>query len=268
MGKNFEQPINLIVGDKSQISYYFPDDFLRISSRNVEISNNKIKNTYICFAEQRTYDTTLSESDFIQVNVEYTSQIIEMVKNISEKVIIFGTGELWNKLDGPIDLESKIDYKYSPYLKSKHILYETMIEKRCRGDWQNIIMIHPFNFNSVRRRSGFLFYKVFDSLINRTTNQVGNLDINRDMLHPIYLVEQILQTKKDRIIGSGKLTNIKQFISELYLSFGISYEDYLKENIDNHSVHQHNSFWSKNETIYENLLSDTIKEINKWTKSN
>ena len=46
---------NLVIGNTSQLAYYFPDDYEKISSRNIEFKNENYDRVYICFAEQRTY---------------------------------------------------------------------------------------------------------------------------------------------------------------------------------------------------------------------
>ena len=86
---------NLVIGDTSQLSYYFPEDFIRISSRNIDFSNySSYDRTYICFAEQRTF---LKENinAFINTNVNYTLKVIEHFCKISNVVIIYASSELW-----------------------------------------------------------------------------------------------------------------------------------------------------------------------------
>ena len=80
--------MNLVVGDTSQLSRYFPPEFNRISSRNINTTSiNGYDNIYICFAEQRTFDKTLTEQDFIDVNVNYTSRIIDSINNFLKIMI-------------------------------------------------------------------------------------------------------------------------------------------------------------------------------------
>ena len=71
---------NLVIGNTSQLSYFFPEDFIRISSRRIDFGHhNSYDRTYICFAEQRTY---LKENIdvFIDTNVNYTLNIIEHLR--------------------------------------------------------------------------------------------------------------------------------------------------------------------------------------------
>lgn len=105
--------MNLIIGDTSQLSVYFPSDYQRISSRNINENLLGIyDDVFITFAEQRTFNTSLSESDFLDVNVSYTSKIIDLIKDRSKRVFLYGTAELWNNCDGAINIETPINYKY------------------------------------------------------------------------------------------------------------------------------------------------------------
>jgi len=254
--------MNIVVGDTSQLAYFFPDNFIKISSRNINIGNQNFDTVYLTFAEQRTFNKNLSESDFIEINVNYTTKVINELLDKSKKIIIYGTAELWNNHDGAIDINSKIDYKYSFYVKSKELLYEKLLENRQKSLWHNVFIIHPFNFNSLKRKEGFLFHKIYDSLINNKINNVGYLDINRDIIHTSFLAKQSLICNEDCLVGSGKLTNIKNFITNLFGKFNKHYEDFLIEDKNAFSFHKGNEFYLKSNIIYNNLLNDTIYEIN------
>jgi nucleoside-diphosphate-sugar epimerase len=90
---------SLVIGNTSQLSYYFPDNFEKISSRNIDFTklcSKKYDKVFLLFAEQRTF---LNESDdfFLKTNFNYTLEVINKFKDISNKVIIYSTSELWNK---------------------------------------------------------------------------------------------------------------------------------------------------------------------------
>lgn len=256
--------MNLIIGNKSQAAAYFPERYERMSSRNIESVDirKKYDSVYISFAEQRTFDQSLKETDFMEVNVEYTSRIIEMFQGRANRIVLFGTAELWNNCSGPISIETKIDYKYSPYIKSKDALWEKIRNKREHGSWQNAVIVHPFNFNSIHRREGFLFHKIFDSIINETIHEVGNINLDRDIIHPSFLIEKTLSCSEDMIVGSGKTTNIRCFISDIFEGFGMRMEDFIKER-DMTSYHHGNRFWLESDIIYDRLLEDTLSELKK-----
>jgi len=259
--------MNLVIGDTSQLSIYFPSDYHRISSRNI---NEKLLDNYddvfITFAEQRTFDSSLTEKDFLDVNVSYTSKIVNSLKDKSKRIFLYGTAELWNNCDGSINIDTPTNYKYSPYVKSKEVLWDLIRENRESSEWENVNIIHPFNFNSIHRKSGFLFYKFYDSLINKTINQVGNININRDIIHPSYLVKRSLSCDSDILVGSGKVTNIRNFIDQLFDYYGLNMTDYIKENVDSNSNHQGNTFWLETENVYDELMNDTLIELNKILK--
>jgi nucleoside-diphosphate-sugar epimerase len=253
---------NLVVGNTSQIAKFFSDDYLKISSRNLTLSDDaKYNNVYITFAEQRTFDTSLSESDFIDVNVNYTLKVAEHYSKLANKVFLYGTAELWNNYNGPISLSDNFDYKYSPYTKSKHILWDELKNLQSKGKFNNVFIIHPFNFNSLHRKHGFLFYKIFDSILNNTQISVGNLNLQRDIIHPKFLVEQSTTANSDMIVGSGVITNVREFIINLYESFGKDYDKLVIENDTAKSIHANNVFWSDTNTKYTTLLEDTITEL-------
>lgn len=257
--------MNVVIGNTSQLSYFFPQDFKKLSSRNIPKLNDEIDTVFICFAEQRTFNTSLTENDFLEVNVNYTSKIVDELKNKSKKIVLYGTAELWNNCNGAIDINTPIDYKYSPYIKSKEVLWDMIKHRKSLGDWSNVFIIHPFNFNSIYRKEGFLFYKFFDSLFNKTIHEVGNINIERDIIHPKYLVEKSITCESDLVVGSGKTTNVKDFVKSLFNFYGLNMEDYIKEK-GLKSYHQGNRFWLNTNSIYDGLLNDTISELNNIIK--
>ena len=256
--------MNLIIGESSQLAQYFPLEYDRISSRN--ITQHTIKglyyNTiYVTFAEQRTFNNKLTEKDFIDVNVDYTSKVIDSIYNRCNKIVIYGTAELWNGCNGPINVNTPIKYNYSPYIKSKERLHEVILEKRNSGLWDNLVMVHPVNFNSIQRKKGFLFYKIFKSICNKEKITVGDLDINRDIIHAKYLVQRSISANDDCVIGSGHVINIRNFIIDLYSKFDLDYFDYVTEDIANVSPHKQNIFWVDTDEKYNIILDDTVNDI-------
>jgi len=97
---------NLIIGNTSQLNYYFPEDFKRISSRNIDIEfvkNGKFDRVFILFAEQRTF-LNESESFFTEVNFDYTVKLINEIKDYVQSIVIYSTSELWNKYEGGVSI--------------------------------------------------------------------------------------------------------------------------------------------------------------------
>jgi nucleoside-diphosphate-sugar epimerase len=256
--------MNLIIGNTSQLSNYFPNDYIRISSRNIDFSlyeNNFYDRIYICFAEQRTFIEN-DETNFIKINVDYTLEIIDFFSQKCNNIIVYSTSELWNNYNGKISITDDYDYNYSPYIKSKHILCDKIKENK-----RNIIILYPFNFNSVYRKTGYLFSKIFDSIINEKNIEIGDTYFYRDLIHPKYVVEKSINCDKDEIIGSGRLIFINDFIKDLYYSFNLNYDKLIKENnIHNNKVKRNIYYLNSNECNYEykKLLEDTINEIRKY----
>lgn len=257
--------MDLIIGHTSQLVPYF-DGVGLMSSRGFDKVVSGYDKVILTFAEQRTF-LDLDESEFIDVNVEYTSRVIDLVSPKNNKVIIFGTSELWNNHNGPISIDTPFDYIYSPYIKSKELLTQRLNEKRVKGEWSNVYILHPFNFNTPHRNKGFLFGKIFNSVINKEPITVGNIDISRDIIHPKLIKEKIDNIDRDCIVGSGQLTNIKEFTKNLYEHYGMRYEDFVTENITTYSPHDSKKFWFSTDIKYTNLLSDTIIDIDLYKQS-
>jgi len=255
---------NLVIGNTSQISHYFPDNYTKISSRNIDYSyHSKMKydNVYICFSEQRTFIKDNPEI-FFDTNVKYTIDVINFFEQLSNRIVIFGTSELWNNIEGPININTPFNYNYSPYIKSKETLIKYIYEHKNYK--RNVIILHPFNFNTPYRKGDYLFGKVFNSLINKKKIEIGNTDFNREIISPRFVVERSIKAEKDEIIGSGNLINVNKFIKDLYNSFNMKYEDYVTENI-NHNFKIQKEFYSEKKTKYnyDTILKETVEDLKK-----
>ena len=88
--------MNLIIGNTSQLVNYFEVSHTDlVSSRNYISTNKKYNTVVLTFAEQRTYlDLPLDE--YIKTNVDYTFELSQKLSEENEKVILFGSSELWN----------------------------------------------------------------------------------------------------------------------------------------------------------------------------
>jgi nucleoside-diphosphate-sugar epimerase len=255
---------NLIIGSTSQLSNYFPSNYKRISSRDIDINsiiNGGYENVYILFSEQRTF---LNENDdfFLKINFYYTLNLIDRIKNYVKRIIIYSTSELWNNYEGEVSLNLKFNYNYTPYIKSKEILCNHINDNK--KNYQNIHIIYPFNFNSIYRKQGYLFYKIFDSLINKNINYVGDLNFSRDIIHPSIIVKESINTNQDIIVGSGELINIKDFVNDLFQLHNINSNDYIKLNNENNLPNQRKNYLSKIKySNYKELLNLTYSDVKK-----
>lgn len=261
--------INLVIGNTSQQSYYYPDDYMKISSRNIDLDylkSNKFDSVYITFAEQSIYDKNV---DYISPNYTYTMNIVNSLIDNSNKITIFTSCELWSNKSGVINNDTEYDFNITnQYTLSKLIMINEI--KRLRqinSKYNKVVLLHPFYFNSAYRSKYFLFGKIFDSILNKNKIEVGNLNFYRDMVHAKFLVEKAIELNKDSVIGSGRLFNVRDFIIDLYSSFNLDFFEFVKED---HTLQSNDKNiraqvnWSY---TYENLLSDTINDLKKFKKN-
>lgn len=250
---------NLVIGNTSQLAYYFPDDYEKISSRNIQLNDNQYDRVYICFAEQRTYIKN-NPAIFFDTNVNYTLTLIKHYSKLSNKVIVYGTSELWNNCNGAIDINTPFNFKHHNYTESKKLMIDKIKEK----NYNNVIILHPFNFNSIYRKDGFLFSKIFDSIINERKITIGNTYFYRELIHPKFVVEQSINATSDNIIGAGRLVFVNDFIRNLYSYFNMDYDEYVTEDYKENITSNENIFYLKSKQLkYNQLFKDTIDELEK-----
>lgn len=247
---------NLVIGNTSQLSFYFPSDYLKISSREIPdfIFQEEWEKVFICFAEQRTY--IIEDNSFEKINFDYTLSVIKKIH--ANKIVYYSTAELWNNCHGEICTDMPFNYHNSGYIRSKQ-----MITNYLKSLNKNIIIIYPFNFNSVNRKPPFLFGKIFDSLINKKKINIGDTYYYRDLLHPSDVVDNSINATNDLIVGGGSLIFVNEFIRDLYNEFELKYENYVTEDLSIKSIYRENIFYSKhkyssNKTI---LFNKTVNEI-------
>ncbi len=87
---------NLVIGNTSQLSYYYPEDYIKISSRNIDMSYlevNQWDSVYITFAEQRVHSQNES-INYITPNYIYTLKIINSLIDNSNKICLFTSVEI------------------------------------------------------------------------------------------------------------------------------------------------------------------------------
>lgn len=226
--------MNLVIGKSSQLAQYFPKDYIKISSRNIDFNYLKQSNwdsVYITFAEQRIYESNI---DYITPNYFYILQVIDSLINNSNKIVCYTSCELWNELSGYISIntEPRFCLLNNEYSISKLLLWNKITKLRnSQEKYNKVIFMHPFYFNSTYRSNYFLFGKIFDSIINKTQINVGNLNFYRDMVHTKFVVEKSIEQTFDSMIGSGKLTNVRDFIKDLYELNNMDFNYYVKEDL-------------------------------------
>ena len=269
---NIDNLNSLIIGDTSQLANYFPKEYERISARNIDFSlyeTSYYESIYICFAEQRTF----IENDrqiFFDINVNYTIKVIDYFKDKCDNIIVYSTSELWNNTNGSINIDTCYNYNHTNYIESKQILCETIKEKRIKGDYHNVIILYPFNFNTPYRKEGFLFNKIFNSIINKQKIEIGDTYFYRDIIHPKLIIERSLKCKTDEIVGSGRLTYINDFIRDLYITNDLNYDEYVKENINLNLSTKRNIYFLDSKICnmtYQKIIRETNNDIKKFKEN-
>jgi hypothetical protein len=262
---------NLILGDTSQLAQYFPAEYERVSARDLDLSqfdNRKFHRVFITFAEQRLYMKGI-DNIFTDINTNYTLKLINYFLDKANYIVTYGTCELWNNADGAIDINTPMKFKYSSYTSSKYDMIKEIDKVNLLNPKKaKVIVMHPFNFNSPYRKPGFLFSKIFDSLINKTKITIGDTYFYRDITHPTHIVERSINGINDELIGSGRLTFINDFIRDLYFQMDMNYDDYVTEDVkENTSIKQINYLKSnKSKFNYHKLVYNTIYDIKKLTQ--
>jgi nucleoside-diphosphate-sugar epimerase len=254
---------NLIIGSTSQLSNYFDNEnFIKIPSRDIDydkVLSIKYNKVFLLFAEQRTFIDN-DDDCFYRINVEYTLEVINKIYNHCDEIIVYSTAELWNRYNGPISIDLPYDYNETPYIKSKHILCDTI--KSTPNLRKKIKIIYPFNFNSSHRKEGFLFFKIFNSILNNEKYKIGNIDFNRDITHPKIIVNESINANSDKIIGMGLLINVKKFVCDIFDNLQLNVYDYLDFTTTNFLSNTRNEYYNEIKySSYDELLKLTIEDI-------
>jgi len=87
------------------------------------------------------------------------------------------------------------------------------------------------------------------------------------MPHPKLLVDACLNSNHDIIIGSGVLTNIRDFYIELLQNFDMDYNYYVTENKNIFKNYRSVFYYDTNEK-YNDLIKDTVEDIKKYLNKN
>ena len=96
--------------------------------------------------------------EYIKTNVDYTFELSQKLSEENEKVILFGSSELWNNYNGPISLDLPFDYQYSHYAFSKQKLVEKVKEEQERGKMKNVFFLftHLISTHHTENKGFFL----------------------------------------------------------------------------------------------------------------
>lgn len=259
---------NLVIGNTSQLSHYFPLDYVRVSSKEIDfdqIKKTKWEKIFLCFGESRKFIGNPSIYD--EVNYSLTLSVIEKLYEYSNYFFVYSTCELWNKYSGQISLDMPFDFYNTSYIESKYKITKHILSS---GNYSKVKILYPFNFNSIYRSKDFLFGKIFHSIINEVEIEIGDTYFYRDIIHPKFVVSESINTNEDKIIGSGRLVFIDDFISDLYKNYGLDSKILVKRQKNSFQEYiKREEYYLKSEECkysYNELLQDTILDINKIKK--
>lgn len=211
---------NLIIGENSQLGYYL--EGIRVSSREIPyefITKHKWDRIYLCFAEQRTF---IDKSDsFNEINYELTKKIIDRLYDNCNQFVFYSTTLLWSDYN-TYDITMPYSYKETNYLSSKEKItnYLNGIEKA--------IVHYPCNFNSKKRKKGFLFTALYD-ILSRQRTELKCLDFNKELCHASYIAEKSKSLKTNSILAPGYCTNVRGLFDNILKRMSINMNDYLEE---------------------------------------
>jgi nucleoside-diphosphate-sugar epimerase len=256
---------NLLIGNTSQLSYFFPEEnFIKVSSRNLDLENfstKKWNRIFICFGESRKFISDINLHD--DINFYLTIKVIDALKECCQSIVVYSSCELWNKYEGQISLDLDFNFYSSPYTQSKYKLSKYILSNQNK--YSNVFILYPFNFNSVYRSQNFLFGKIFDSIINKKVVEIGDTYFYRDIVHPKSIVDESITVNSHKLIGSGRKVYVNDFIRDLYKHFDLKYEDYVVEDCDKFNEYsKKNEYYLKSNICtytYKQLLEDTIQDI-------
>jgi nucleoside-diphosphate-sugar epimerase len=259
--------MNLVIGNTSQLSKYFPEDYVKIPSRNIddEIFLKKWDSVYITFAKQNVFENT--NENFIEINTHYTLDIINKLLDNCNKIVVYTTCEMFNNIYGPINIDivpsfkPKFNNNYTNYILSKFLLNQIIKNNRKKDNrWEKVIIIHPFNFESVYKNKYFLFGKITNSILNKEKIEIYDIDFYKDLLHASRVVEESINAQTDCVIGSGQLINVKDTIKKIYNFFNMDYNDYVKELPSSNK--KYNFYYSENKLNYS-FFDDMVLDLKK-----
>jgi len=259
----------LVIGSTSQIAQYpnlWGNNTRFITSRDIDLKYFKKQEwdrIYVSFADTRTF---LKDYDvFYKTNVEYTLKVIDELKESCRNIVFFSTTELWNRHNGSISEQNIGNWEFDPgsfYIKSKEKITNILLEKE---KYKNVIILFPFSFNApCRKEQGFLFSKIFRSILNKEKIKIGNIKFYRDLIHPKYVIKEARNAEEHKIIGSGRLTYIYDFIDDLYSAFDMRFQEYFEEQEKYNFKDNRGIFWLNSKErlyTYSELCYDTINDL-------
>lgn len=259
----------LLVGSGSQIAKFLPINLDRISARQWFKDGMPLSCDYeiilFGFGENRTFlpQTLANRQSFEHVNIVLSLQAALRIKDRCKRAVFFGTAELWSKHQGAVYPQTPENAFDSMYIESKRIMRDKLLEL----NYNEIRIIHPFNFNTNHRKGDYLFGKVFDSIANRRKITIYDTYFERDIVSPRHVAAKSLDPAlpKELVVGSGRAIHVNSLIRKMYKTAGLQFEDYVIEDLTSISIRRNYINFSGKDRD-DGCDYDIIDEMNAYAK--
>ena len=87
----------------------------------------------------------------------------------------------------------------------------------------------------------------------------------RDVVHPSVIVRESLTANGDKLIGSGELINIKNYIEDIFKLKNLNFLDYITTNTEKNLTNVRKQYFSKIKySSYSDLLDLTNEDLKKF----
>ena len=84
----------------------------------------------------------------------------------------------------------------------------------------------------------------------------------RDVIHPSIIVKESLSANNDKLVGSGELINIKNYIEDIFKLKGLKFSDYITTNKEKNLINIRKHYFSKIKySSYKELLHLTNDDL-------
>ena len=248
---------DLIIGSGSQLAYYL--EGTRVSSRDIPydvITKHKWNRIYLCFAEQRTFID--NDDSFMKINHDLTREVIDKLDKYCNEFVFYSTSLLWSGYEGVYNMSMPYSYKETGYLASKQKITDYLI------DAENVSVHYPCNFNSKKRKGGFLFASLYDIINNKNRVKLRCLDFEKEITHVKYIATKSMNTRGNSIIAPGFLVNVRNLFGSILNEVDMKLEDYVEETECTTFVKPNNYYYDVRDNNYSecDLVSSFVEELN------
>ena len=148
------------------------------------------------------------ESDFVKVNVEGTSCLLNQLRKFSsslDNIIVASSANIYgNSVTGSPISEDTVPNPQNFYAESK-----LLMEERIKSDFMDlpITIVRPFNYTGVGQSINFLVPKIVRAFKdNQNVLRLGNIEVSRDFSDVRFVAKAYSRLIESKV--SGELLNI------------------------------------------------------------